>query len=110
MFLAASDLIALTGMGLQEVLGGLGLTDQVKCLAVELDDGPVQIPFAGLGVDLEPAGGIDEALYVLSVVELLSRIIGLGRLFRRFSRPLNLPNSHPITVADETVFPGFFGL
>jgi hypothetical protein len=29
---------------------------------------------------------------------------------RRFSRPLNLPNSHPILSAERPVFPGFLGL
>ena len=29
---------------------------------------------------------------------------------RRFSRTLNLPNSHPILAADRPVFPGFFSV
>src|SRR5271165_460846 len=31
-------------------------------------------------------------------------------IYRRFSRPLNLPIAHPIFSADRPVFPGFFGL
>jgi hypothetical protein len=34
-------------------------------------------------------------------------MIAAPSLLRRFSRPRNLPISHPISFADRPVFPGF---
>lgn len=54
--LSAADLVGFAGAELQKVFGAFRFTDQIQCLIIVLQDGPIRIILAYGSIDLKPAG------------------------------------------------------